>query len=98
MSQIKVGYVPYGAYSLKASYQLNLLLAMAITITLVFAAVLGGWIAMQMTPQGPQLPDDTNKPIIVETEWLPKPTIIRETAWTKSPLRSAERYNRDHPI
>lgn len=78
MPQIKIGYVPYGAYSLKASYQLNLLLAMAITITIVSAAVLGGWIAIKMTPKGPRLPDNSNRPIIVDTDILPRPTIIRE--------------------
>jgi protein TonB len=88
MQQMKVTYVPYGAYSLKAAYQLNLFLAMGITILIVFTAVLGGWIAMKMTPEGPQLPEPGLRPVLTEFEWTRTPSIQTDSKPTpKGPHR-----------
>ncbi len=82
-------YMPYGAYELKARYQMNLMLAMLITASTITLILLGAFIHGVLSPGPPIVP--VIEPKVVSVAQLPLQEItIRRDKIAGSPARPAE--------
>lgn len=77
MSQVnQVQYIPYGAYELKATYQRNLLIGMAVTCSLVIIVMTGVWLLLN-SQDSPGMPGILDEKVLISVVFPPPISIER---------------------